>query len=117
MSGEDAPRWTVSVYRIVCDGPPGPEGGRLVEVEDENGRSIAGQWTQDARGYWVLELRRKEPEVIRTLCDALESAIEGWEDGAAYKGDFLAKKHRDGEGITAARKLLADVRARYEAQE
>lgn len=39
---------------IVFDGPPGHEGGRFVEVEDANGKSICfGRWEQ--RGaYWHL---------------------------------------------------------------
>lgn len=41
---------------IVFDGPPGPEGGRFVEVESSSGRSIrAGEWKQRGK-FWVLEL-------------------------------------------------------------
>jgi len=39
---------------IVFDGPPGPEAGRFVECETEDGRSInVGQWKQDGQ-YWRL---------------------------------------------------------------
>jgi len=42
---------------IVFDGPPGPEGPRFVEVEDEQGRSIkVGEWLQRPDGYWVLRI-------------------------------------------------------------
>lgn len=42
---------------IVFDGPPGPEAGRFVEVEDHAGRSICfGNWLQREDGYWVLRL-------------------------------------------------------------
>ncbi len=42
---------------IVFDGPPGHDGGRFVEVEDENGRSFrAGEWTEQKDGLWVLRL-------------------------------------------------------------
>lgn len=42
---------------VVFDGPPGPEGGRFVEVEDSTGKSIqAGNWIQRADGYWVLRI-------------------------------------------------------------
>lgn len=42
--------------QIVFDGPPGPESGRFVEVE-QGGESIAfGDWIQREDGYWVLEL-------------------------------------------------------------
>lgn len=42
---------------IVFDGPPGPEGGRFVEVEDASGKSIRfGEWVHREDGYWVLRL-------------------------------------------------------------
>lgn len=42
---------------IVFDGPPGPEAGRFVEVEDSWGKSISiGEWIQRADGYWVLRI-------------------------------------------------------------
>ena len=45
----------VAELHIVFDGPPGPEAGRFVEVEDAQGRSInAGAWRQRADGYWEL---------------------------------------------------------------
>lgn len=40
---------------IVFDGPPGPEGGRFVEVENDSGQSIRfGEWFQRPDGYWVI---------------------------------------------------------------
>ena len=42
---------------VVFDGPPGPEPGRFIEVEDEAGRSIdVGEWVERRDGYWVLRL-------------------------------------------------------------
>lgn len=46
---------------VIFDGPPGPEGGRFVEVEDEHGRSIrVGEWEADPRpeheGLWRLRI-------------------------------------------------------------
>ncbi len=42
---------------IVFDGPPGPECGRFIEVEDDAGKSIKfGKWLQRADGYWVLRI-------------------------------------------------------------
>lgn len=42
---------------FVFDGPPGPQSGRLIEVEDSQGRSIqAGEWIQRPDGYWVLRI-------------------------------------------------------------
>ena len=53
----------MSELRIVFDGPPGPEAGRFVEVEDEHGKSItAGEWRQRPDQLWelVIKLDRKQ---------------------------------------------------------
>jgi hypothetical protein len=43
--------------RIVFDGPPSPEGGRFVEVEDAAGNSVnAGTWHERPDGLWELRL-------------------------------------------------------------
>lgn len=42
---------------IVFDGPPGPEAGRFVEVENAQGASIrVGDWIERPDGYWVLRI-------------------------------------------------------------
>ena len=42
---------------IVFDGPPGPESGRFVEVENERGRSVdVGEWIHRPDGYWALRI-------------------------------------------------------------
>jgi len=42
---------------VVFDGPPGPESGRFVELEDDHGRSIdLGEWIQRPDGFWALRL-------------------------------------------------------------
>jgi hypothetical protein len=43
---------------FVFDGPPGPESGRFVETEDENGRGVGkdttgAEWRQEG-AYWSL---------------------------------------------------------------
>lgn len=44
---------------IVFDGPPGPDGGRFVEVETPDGKSIhAGEWTQRPDGLWALVIEK-----------------------------------------------------------
>lgn len=49
-------------YHVVFDGPPGPEAGRFVEVEDANGRSFnAGEWIERPDGYWELVIRPRQP--------------------------------------------------------
>lgn len=41
--------------RFVCDGPPGPEAGRFVEVENERGESLrVGEWREREDGLWEL---------------------------------------------------------------
>lgn len=46
------------VIDIVFDGPPGPESGRFIEVEDPaTGASISiGKWIKRDDGYWVLRI-------------------------------------------------------------
>ena len=42
---------------IVFDGPPGPESGRFVEVENAQGKSISfGEWIERPDGYWALRV-------------------------------------------------------------
>ena len=41
-------------FQIRFDGPPGPEAGRFIEVEDREGKSIRkGRWDQDGE-HWLL---------------------------------------------------------------
>jgi len=43
-------------YHIIFDGPPGPNPGRFVEVENDQGASIGpGRWEQRDE-FWVLIL-------------------------------------------------------------
>ena len=42
---------------IVFDRPPGPEGARFIEVENDVGESITfGKWIKRDDGYWVLRI-------------------------------------------------------------
>jgi len=42
---------------IVFDGPPGPEAGRFVEVENDKGESIRfGHWVKREDGFWALRV-------------------------------------------------------------
>ncbi len=46
---------------IVFDGPPGPEAGRFVEVENDAQASMSfGEWVQRPDGYWVLRITPKD---------------------------------------------------------
>ena len=58
-SGEQDGAMSGKFIDIVFDGPPAPESGRFIEVEDEQGRSInAGEWIQRDDGYWALRIRQ-----------------------------------------------------------
>lgn len=49
-------------FRVVFDGPPGPEGPRFVEVEDLTGVSIRkGRWVEDV-DFWYLVFDDREDE-------------------------------------------------------
>lgn len=52
---------------IVFDGPPGPESGRFIEVETDDGHGIkVGQWFRDeARNYWALRITSLAPETTQ----------------------------------------------------
>lgn len=57
---------------IVFDGPPGPEAGRFVEVEDDAGKSIKfGEWVQRPDGYWALRLAKAAPPIMVFTPDQL----------------------------------------------
>jgi hypothetical protein len=48
---------TGQAINIVFDGPPGPEAGRFVEVETDNGASIKiGTWVKREDGWWALRI-------------------------------------------------------------
>jgi hypothetical protein len=60
---------------IVFDGPPGPESGRFVEVEDAEGRSInLGDWEPLAKGLFALRI--DDPRHIEVLERRLEKATD-----------------------------------------
>lgn len=51
----------MSTICVIFDGPPGPESGRFVEVETEEGNGISiGQWVQYPKGLWVLKIGADE---------------------------------------------------------
>lgn len=82
--------------RIVCDGPPGPESGRFVEVEDESGKSIAvGTWEthQEFGGHQFWHLVLDDPREIAGLLARAEKA----EAEAAAMRAVLAEIERAGK--------------------
>ena len=55
---------------IVFDGPPGPESGRFIEVEDADGRSIRfGEWIKRDTGHWVLRITAADFQKPRRAVD------------------------------------------------
>jgi hypothetical protein len=47
----------VSAVNSVFDGLPGPDGGRFIEVETENGKSVrVGEWIERPDGFWALRI-------------------------------------------------------------
>jgi len=46
-----------AALNIIFNGPPGPEGGRFIEVETDDGHSVrAGEWSQRPDGHWRLRI-------------------------------------------------------------
>ncbi len=57
---------------IVFDGPPGPEAGRFVEVENAERQSInTGAWIQRDDGYWALRLSLHETARLQGINEAI----------------------------------------------
>ena len=55
--GWRAPVMLSGFIDIVFDRPPGPEAPRLLEVEDDHGRSISyGEWVERDDGHWALRI-------------------------------------------------------------
>jgi hypothetical protein len=47
----------LQAINVIFDGPPAPEAGRFVEVEDDAGRSLRiGEWLQRPDGLWALRI-------------------------------------------------------------
>ena len=91
-----------AAINIIFDGPPGPEGGRFVEVETDDGHSIkVGEWIERTDGLWALRIMQSERERAVKLAEALRKMTE--------RVEYL----QGGEPCTNARRILAE----YEAQE
>lgn len=62
---------------VIFDGPPGPEAGRFVEVEDGYGNSVnAGEWQERPDGLWALCIAGRDA-TIAEIRDWLKDAING----------------------------------------
>jgi hypothetical protein len=54
--------------RIVFDGPPAPQSGRFIEVEDAEGKGIGvGSWVERDDGLWELRIPGVDLEVAQAM--------------------------------------------------
>ena len=92
---------------IVFDGPPGPQPGRFVEVEDGNGNSISiGQWFERPDGNWGLRIGwpseldtlRSQVETLRAENERLRGLVkwlrEGYREMSRWSADEAAERTR-----------------------
>jgi len=81
--------------RIVFDGPPGPESGRFVEVEDINSMSLnAGEWKERPDGLWELRVKIREPKPQKChICNGAGAVDTPW------SGSDPSCPECDGEGV------------------
>jgi hypothetical protein len=67
IAGNEAQAMTTTELHFIFDAMPGPEGPRLIEVEDQNGHSIkAGEWRTRPDGLVELVVKRHEWQPIDT---------------------------------------------------
>lgn len=104
---------------VIFDGPPGPESGRFVEVEDDRGNSIrAGEWSKRRDGLWVLSLDATVAEADKPSAAGGTLTQEALEDMRAAFSDALDRSEvfavvRDLRGL-AAQEVLGGRGARAE---
>lgn len=92
---------------IVFDGPPGPEAGRFIEVEDSSGKSISfGEWMQRPDGYWVLRIPGPAPLLAAApdLLAALKLSLPIMEDEYSAYGPDEPETHATAAVRTAIAK-------------
>lgn len=57
LADKDSEVRTYLPINIIFDGPPAPESGRFVEVEDDNGHGLhVGEWIERLDGLWALRI-------------------------------------------------------------
>lgn len=89
---------------VVCEGPPGPESGRFVEVEDATGASIrAGEWIDRGDGTWGLRIAVGQGLVAPPPTPCAVSHAEAAAMVARRRGDRASSTKRAPEqGSTGA---------------
>lgn len=89
---------------IVFDGPPGHEGGRFVEVENEHGESVrVGRWVERPNGYWALQL---DAPTTSDYTAALKSLLHRIVKYATEDRATTARATRLSRALDEARRLL-----------
>ena len=101
----------MSAINIVFDGPPAPNAGRFVEVENDEGQSIRiGEWVEGVNGYWSLRIDKlpgtpsKVEEALRRMLKMHEKMMDKVNHGASfYDAECLAEMN---EAPAQAREAL-----------
>lgn len=97
-------------FFIVFDGPPGPEGGRFVEVETQPGISIrVGAWTQ-RDGFWLLGPFQEANDDAEQLHSANAALAEQLHNGNTLRraiGDVIATARGNTYGLSEPEQLEA----------
>lgn len=95
---------------IVFAGPPGPDAGRFVEVEDGSGKNIRfGEWIQRADGFWVLRIAASA-RLIAAAPDLL-AALNTVLDQVDYMADPPNCLLNDPVGAMLPKEVIALARA------
>ena len=109
------PKWEPEPLWILFDGPPGPEAGRFVEVENEQGASVrAGEWTAEE---WTKVAVRRMRAAGGGLSEAevRQRYPQYWRLGPLVDGRVLAElvRLRERENLAMGRlaSLGADIAA------
>ncbi len=104
---------------IVFDGPPGPEAGRFVDSETDDGKGIrVGEWIERPDGTWALRITNfigiQEP----TIPTARRVLIEAFVDDPGFRDVYLANiacclMDEQGGAKIAGDFKIGEVRDRY----
>lgn len=95
--------------RIVFDGPPGPEAGRFVEIENSAGYSVnAGEWRERTDGLWELVLHAASPQPEQSgLLEALTKCVASLDQLLPYLAKVPADIGLLNDALISARAALA----------
>jgi hypothetical protein len=124
LQEQPAPVWVkpLPVLHIVFDGPPSHDGGRFVEVETPDGKSIrAGEWRERSDGLWELRLSALQPspasdprlDELEKLVNALDGLTENLtREETRARAEPLAVAYANGVGFAnvAIRNVIASLR-------